>query len=158
MKKIANILLLVLTCGTLVGCQGQMNKQGSGTLIGGVAGGLLGSQFGGGSGKVAAAAVGAVAGALIGGHIGQSLDEYDKVMLQKTSHQALEFAPSGSSVAWNNPDSGNHGYVTPTKTIKDPNSGRYCREYTQTIVVGGQTEKASGRACRMPDGSWQIEN
>lgn len=154
MKKIANILLLVLACGTLLGCQGQMNKQGGGTLIGGVAGGLLGSQFGGGSGKVAAAAVGAVAGALIGGHIGQSLDEYDKVMLQKSSQQALEFTPSGSSVAWNNPDSGNHGTITPTKTVKQGNS--YCREYQQEIVVGGEVKKAYGKACRQADGQWKI--
>ncbi len=153
MKKIANILLLVLMCGALFGCQGQMNKQGGGTLIGGVAGGLLGSQFGGG-GKVAATAVGAIAGALIGNHIGQSLDKYDKVMLQKSSHQALEHAPSGSSVAWNNPDSGNHGTITPIKTVKQGN--QYCREYQQQIVVGGETKKAFGKACRQPDGQWKI--
>lgn len=34
--------------------------------------------------------------------------------------------------------------------------GRYCREYTHTVVVGGVRQSAYGHACREPDGSWQI--
>ena len=116
--------------------------------------GLLGSQFGGGEGKLVAVGVGALAGALIGGQIGKTMDEHDKLMLEKSSHQALEFSPSGSSVQWNNPDSGNHGYITPTKTFRE--GGQYCREYQQEIVVGGEKHKAFGKACRQADGHWKI--
>ncbi|MCZ6875908.1 MAG: hypothetical protein O7G88_20660 [bacterium] len=35
-------------------------------------------------------------------------------------------------------------------------SGQYCREYQQTVVIGGQEDRAFGTACRQPDGSWQI--
>jgi surface antigen len=35
-------------------------------------------------------------------------------------------------------------------------AGQYCREYQQTIVVGGQSQSAYGTACRQPDGSWKI--
>ncbi len=154
MKKIANLLLITIVSISMAACSGQMNKQGGGTLIGGLAGGLLGSQFGGGEGKLVAVGVGALAGALIGGQIGKTMDEYDKQMLQKSSHQALEFSPSGSSVAWNNPDSGNHGSITPTKTYRE--SGQQCREYQQEVVIGGQKQKAYGKACRQSDGQWKI--
>ena len=49
------------------------------------------------------------------------------------------------------------GTYTPVKTYQTDN-GQYCREFQQTITVGGQTESAYGTACRQPDGSWQIVN
>lgn len=33
----------------------------------------------------------------------------------------------------------------------------YCREYTQTFTVGGETQKGYGTACLQPDGSWEIQ-
>lgn len=154
-KFTSTIMAMLLALFFLSACSGEMNKQSTGTLIGGVAGGLLGSRFGKGEGQLVATGIGALAGALIGGQIGKNLDEYDKAMLEKSSQQALEFSPSGSSVEWRNPDSGNYGYVTPTKTFRT-NQGQYCREYTQEIIVGGQKQKAYGKACRQPDGNWQI--
>jgi surface antigen len=155
MKLIFKIVAIILAGTMLQACSGGMNKQGAGTLVGGVAGGLLGSRFGKGGGALAATGIGALAGALIGGQIGKSLDDNDKQILALSSQRALETAPSGSSIEWNNPDSGNHGYVTPTSTFKSDN-GQYCREYTQVINVGGKQEKAYGRACRKPDGHWEI--
>jgi hypothetical protein len=32
-----------------------------------------------------------------------------------------------------------------------------CREFTQTVVIGGQTRQAVGRACPQPDGTWRIQ-
>ncbi len=155
MKKIVNLLLVTTTILSLVACQGGgMNKQGGGTLIGGIAGGLLGSQFGGGEGRLVATGVGALAGAMIGGQIGKSMDEYDRQMLQKSSYQALEYSPSGSTVEWKNPDSGNRGSITPTKTFK--HDGQYCREYQQEVTIGGEKQKAYGKACRQKDGQWKI--
>ena len=83
------------------------------------------------------------------------MDEHDKLMLEKTSQQALENSATGSSVAWKNPDSGNHGYVVPTNTYKAQN-GRYCREYTQVVIIGGKKQEAYGKACRQPDGAWEV--
>ena len=149
------IIAIALIGFILQGCAGGMNKQGGGTLIGGLAGGLLGSQFGKGSGALVATGVGVLAGALIGGQIGTTMDDTDRRILEMRSQQALETTPAGSSVEWRNPDNGHYGYVTPTKTYR-ADSGEYCREYTQVIVVGGKEEKAYGRACRKPDGQWQI--
>jgi len=155
MKVISTIVIFAIAALMLQSCNGEMNKQGAGTLIGGATGALLGSRFGKGEGKLAATGIGAVAGALIGGQIGKTMDEYDRQMLERSSQQALEFSPAGSSVEWRNPDSGNHGSVTPTKTFRS-NGGQYCREYTQEVVIGGQKQKAYGKACRQPDGNWEI--
>lgn len=34
----------------------------------------------------------------------------------------------------------------------------YCREYTQSVVIGGMHQIAYGTACRQPDGSWRAVN
>jgi surface antigen len=64
-------------------------------------------------------------------------------------------APIGQTITWNNPDSGNHGTVTPTRDGTAAN-GQYCREYQQTVVIDGKSQSAYGTACRQPDGSWKI--
>jgi surface antigen len=146
---------LVGTSLLLAGCQpGYGPKEGGGTAIGAIAGGLIGSRFGGGSGRFATAALGAVAGGLIGSSIGRSMDQSDRLMAERTYMQTLETAPVGHPGQWRNPDSGNYGTITPTRTYEQ--AGRYCREYEQTINVGGRAERGYGTACRQPDGSWQI--
>ncbi len=137
------------------GCEGRGNKETGGTLVGGALGGLLGSQFGSGKGQLVGVALGALAGAWLGSEAGKSLDNADRAAMHRTSQSALETAKVGSTSNWSNPDSGNSGTITPTKTYQAP-SGEYCREYQQTVTVGGKTEQAYGTACRQPDGSWKI--
>lgn len=36
--------------------------------------------------------------------------------------------------------------------------GRYCREYTQQVLVGGRVQESYGTACMQPDGDWQLES
>ena len=121
-----------------------------GTVTGGVVGGLIGSQFGGGAGKVAAAAGGAMLGAILGGRIGQYMDRQDRLELTR----ALETAPTGRVISWNNPDNGNHYHVTPTRTYYV--SEQPCREYTTRAEIGGKSEQIYGKACRQGDGSWRV--
>jgi surface antigen len=37
-------------------------------------------------------------------------------------------------------------------------SNEYCREFQQTVVIGGEEEQAHGTACRQSNGSWRIVN
>jgi surface antigen len=153
MKKLSlQKLSLLFTSILFISC--TANKQGVGTGAGLLVGGLLGSQFGKGSGKVAATILGAGAGAFIGGAIGQDLDDHDKALMEKNAQNTLEKAHTNQTVAWQNPDNSNRGNFTPTKTYQE--QGRYCREYTQTVVVANKEQKAYGKACRMPDGNWSI--
>ncbi len=135
-------------------CAGQGEKQTVGTLGGAALGGLLGSQFGSGKGKLVATGAGVFIGALIGSEIGRSMDQVDRMKANQAINTAHS-APVGETITWNNPDSGHSGTVTP---IRDgtSSSGSYCREFQQTVTIGGQTEQAYGTACRQPDGSWQI--
>ena len=153
MQNILKIVLIMFVSVSLQSCQ-NMNKQGGGALLGTATGALLGAQFGKGGGKAAAVGIGAIAGALIGGSIGKSMDEQDRKLAELSSNKALEYSPSGSSVEWDNPDNGNHGTITPTKTYRE--EGRYCREYSQEVFIDGERQKAYGKACRQPDGTWKI--
>ena len=132
---------------------GRCNRDLVGGLLGGAAGGLLGAQIGKGKGRLAAVAAGTLLGFLVGNSIGRSMDEVD----QKCLEQSLEHAEDGQQITWNNPDSGAQYQITPTKTIEVA-EGRYCREYTTTATVGGKAETVYGRACRQPDGAWQIKS
>ncbi|MCH9011508.1 MAG: glycine zipper 2TM domain-containing protein [Proteobacteria bacterium] len=130
-------------------------KQTIGALGGAAAGGLLGAQMGKGSGKLAATAAGVLIGALIGSEIGRTMDEVDRMKAEQAYSQASN-APVGETIAWDNPNTGNYGSVTPIRE-GTKSSGEYCREFQQTVVIGGRQEDAYGVACRQPDGSWKIQ-
>jgi len=156
MKKFI-LTCVAVTSLALAGCQttdqwGQ--KQTIGTGAGALAGGLAGSQMGKGSGRLWATGAGALIGALIGSEVGASLDQADRMYMGQAQTSANS-APIGEAIAWNNPDSGNGGTIVP---VRDGTSsaGRYCREYQQTIVVGGQEQSGYGTACQQPDGSWEV--
>lgn len=153
-KFIIGVMALVV----LAGCTQQRgDKEILGTLLGAGGGAVLGSNVGKGKGNIAGIAIGTILGAYAGSEIGASLDRADLMFANQNAQNAFETLPSGKSSTWRNPDSGNSGAVTPTKTYQTSN-GQYCREYSQTINVGGQSEQAYGTACRQGDGTWQIIN
>jgi len=151
------LIIVAATVGLLAGCTatgGQ--KQTGGAVLGGLAGGLAGSQIGGGEGRLWATGAGVLLGALIGSEIGASLDRADQAALERNTRVAWEpSTPIGRPIVWDNPNNGNRVVVTPTRE-GSTNYGSYCREYQQTITVGGRTEEAYGTACQQPDGSWKI--
>ncbi len=132
------------------------NKKTGGAVIGAVAGGVLGSNVGGGKGQLVATGVGTLLGALVGSSIGQSLDRADMVYAQQANSRAHS-APIGETVSWTNPQTGNKGTVTPVNDYK-ATTGRYCREYQQTIYIDGQAQTGYGTACQNADGTWQVQN
>lgn len=146
--------LLPLAMIILAGCSAMGPKEAGGTLAGAGAGGLIGSQFGGGAGKGALAGLGVVLGGLAGSEVGKSLDRADQLAMAQVTQHALESSPSNQSSAWRNPDTGNYGSVTPLRSY-DSAQGP-CREFQQSVVVGGRSEQAYGTACRQADGSWRV--
>ncbi len=158
MKKFA-LAMMVCSMFALSGCetlQGTGNKQLIGAGSGAVLGGLLGSKVGNGSGQLWATGAGAIVGALVGSEIGKSLDKVDRMEMSNAVAEA-QTAPIGEPISWNNPESGNYGEVVATKDGYSA-SGSYCREFQQTVYIGGKEEAAYGTACQQPDGSWQIVN
>jgi surface antigen len=157
------VLPAVLVAGLATGsCQGGGGgggggsdfgpKTGIGAALGAAGGGLLGAAAGGSATGIAA---GVLLGGLVGGATGSVLDDRDKRTATNTTQQALESKPSGTTSTWRSPDTGNSGSVTPIRTYEASN-GQYCREYEQSVTIGGKPQKSHGTACRQPDGSWQL--
>jgi surface antigen len=147
---------LLATAVLVAGCQNGQDefgaKTGLGAALGAAGGGLLAAAAGGGGTGIAA---GVLLGGLAGGALGSTLDAQDRRLAAQNSQQALETVSSGTTTTWHNPDSGHSGTLTPTRTYQN-SSGQYCREYQQTITVGGKQEQSFGTACREPDGAWKI--
>jgi len=76
---------------------------------------------------------------------------------QERAHEAAQVrattAAVGETIVWN--QAGAAGSVTAvregTSTI-----GRTCREFQQTVTIGGRTEQAYGTACLQADGAWEV--
>ena len=66
---------------------------------------------------------------------------------------AATTAPIGAPIIWGDPYA--RGTVIATRDGWS-NAGRYCREFQQTVEIGGRMEQAYATACQQPDGSWQV--
>jgi surface antigen len=80
------------------------------------------------------------------------MDELDR----RRANSTLETTPTGSTVAWNNPDTGIGYKVTPTNTYEVASGP--CRDYTTEAVIDGRAEVVHGTACRQSDGTWHTTN
>jgi len=117
-----------------------------------VIGGVIGAQVGEGRGRTTAIIVGTIAGAMIGRHVGESMDDSDRMM----TAMVLNDCRTGKTTTWVNPDTGYRYSVTPTRTYEQ-DSGP-CREFQLDATVRGQTNQdVYGTACYQADGSWLVQ-
>ncbi len=145
------IVGIVSSMFALQGCETTSHAQ-QGEVIGAVIGGVVGAQVDGGDSRTAAIIIGTIAGAMIGRHIGQSMDDTDRMM----TAQSLNDSRTGESTTWVNPDTGYRYTVTPTRTFEE--SSGPCREFQLDATVGGQTDQnVYGTACLQADGSWLVQ-
>jgi len=164
-SALAFTLSLLITASTLTACTepngapgrgvengGALSKTDVGVAAGVVTGGIAGSFIGNGAGNVAAIIGGGLLGGILGGEIGASMDHADQAAYDRASQNAMD---SGRPRSWKNPNSGNHGTITPHERYVDE-QGNYCREYTQKITVDGKTHIGHGTACHEADGTWRI--
>ena len=159
MKKFSLLTLLVLLSGCAANVQTnstqQDPKESAGAISGMIIGGALANDMAGSSkNKSLATVLGAFVGGVIGQNIGAQLDERDRLLAGEAYNTALEYNATDKAAEWRNPDTGNYGRVIPVATYRQ--NGRYCREFTQEIFIGGEKQTGYGRACRQPDGSWEI--
>ena len=89
--------------------------------------------------------------------IGASLDWTGRLYSARTPQASPETRPNGMPSGRRNPETGNAGAITPTRTCGSA-TGEYCREYREDITVRGRTAQAQGSACHIPDGLWRVEN
>ena len=151
-------LFIAALAGVGAGCAPMSENETAGTIIGGVAGAVVGNKFGKGSGRTAATALGAVIGATVGRNVGKSLDATSRERAGAATERALDTAGIGESITWENPANEGgpaHGSATITRQGND-RKGRTCREFQQTVIIGGREEQSYGTACRDDNGDWQI--
>ena len=148
---VKKIVVAALSASMLSACAGMGEKETAGTVIGAGTGAVVGAQVGGGEGRI----VGVAIGTLLGGEIGRSMDRADQLAAQRAYEQA-QTAPMGEPITWQNPDNGHYGSVTPVREGTHDQTGEYCREFQQTVTIGGREQDAYGIACQQPDGSWRI--
>ncbi len=147
-------ILAILLAFVLAGC--ETTQPGKKATIGGLGGATVGGLLAAGFGASPVAIAGSVIlGGLVGGAIGDRMDAADKRHANEATARALETAPVGQSVAWQNPDNRHAGSITPTQTYQTAN-GQYCREYQQAVTIDGKQQQSYGTACRQADGSWKI--
>lgn len=77
----------------------------------------------------------------------QAQREYEDAQIRATE------ADVGERIYWDTDDA--YGYVVTTREGRNQ-SGLPCREFQQSITVGGKSEEAYGTACLQPDGAWKI--
>ena len=126
------LLLLILAISGCASDSGSSSQTGQWisahekTLIGGLgaatAGGLIGAAFHAGPAGVIG---GALLGGLLGAAVGDRMDAADKREQAQAAQKALETTPSGKSVAWRNPDTGNNGTVTPDSKPQGRRGGKH---------------------------------
>ena len=146
MKKPNSILLTLAVAALAAGCA---TKEEFGTLIGASTGALLGSTLGRGpAGHAAGMLGGALVGGFIGNRIGASMDAEDRGA-QRRPNMGLRTRRTGQ---WRTP-SGHYGYIEPRPIYYYRDMP--CREFSQTVFIGGRPETMIGRACRGPDGVWR---
>lgn len=152
----SGIFLMLAPVLLLGGCDSYGHKEGIGTLAGAALGAWAGSAVSHrGAGGVVAVATGTVIGGIIGNQIGKGLDKADRLEMERAQYRTLEYGRSGERNTWHNPDSGHSGSYEARPAYKT-SDGAYCREFTQTVDIGGRKEEAFGKACRQPDGAWKI--
>jgi len=80
--------------------------------------------------------------------------EEDWALLRKTAREALENGKDGIKAAWDNPNTGNSGSITPLNTMKRESG--VCRKTRFFNSAEGLTAIQIHVLCKQPDGKWKI--
>ena len=81
------------------------------------------------------------------------LDDADTRSAATTVQRTLETAADGEARSWRNPASGHAGSVRPLATYVS-DTGMFCRNYEETLDLGGGAASFRHDACRGADGHW----
>ena len=83
----------------------------------------------------------------------QSLADSDVQLASRSMQSTLERAPDGATRSWVNEQTGHRGSLTPTRTYVNE-SGSFCREYREELVIGADSGSFRQSACRDENARW----
>ena len=127
----------------------------AGVIVGALIGGLLGHTASGG--RTGATVAGVVVGGALGAALTSNLDCEDRSYAYKTYYDGFNAGRAYRNYSWRNPSNNHRGTFRVGRYYNDPDGFR-CATYSQTVYIGSQRHRASGNACRQPDGTWAIVN
>jgi surface antigen len=81
------------------------------------------------------------------------LSEKERTEAASAQFQALQFGRTGAPRSWSG-DRGASGNVVVGPPVNV--NALYCRDFTHTVVAGGQNYVKKGMACRELDGRWGV--
>lgn len=91
------------------------------------------------------------------------LTSADLAMMRELVREQLTGKPNGTTLDWNNPQSGNFGSVTLLATFRS--AGRDCRRVRYAVRPAASSQTAASRThtyvltnCRLADGSWRLDS
>ncbi|MAU99119.1 MAG: hypothetical protein CMP81_25090 [Fulvimarina sp.] len=116
----------------------------------------LSGCLGFGASTTTQSAISSGAVALGGGLVGQTafaaqMPDAAKTKAVEAEFQALQFSPAGEPVQWT--EDGYRGEVVPTQLYRV--GSQDCRAYSHVLTAGANPVKASGVACKTPNGLWK---
>lgn len=83
--------------------------------------------------------------------------ESDLVFARAAASEVLGRGGKDASTAWENPQSGARGTVTPIASAYSSQDGRTCRDFLASYVHAGSESWLQGEACRMGrGGKWEV--
>jgi surface antigen len=82
--------------------------------------------------------------------------EGDLVYARAAATDVLARGGKDASIAWQNPQTGAGGNITPLATAYSE-GGLPCRDFLASYVRGGSQEWLQGAACRTAAGAWEVK-
>lgn len=83
--------------------------------------------------------------------------ESDLAFARNAASDVLTRGDKDSSQAWENPETGARGSVTPLSQAYGAEDGRTCRDFLASYVNGHTESWLQGAACRAGRGRWEIQ-
>ncbi|WP_210398208.1 RT0821/Lpp0805 family surface protein [Motiliproteus sediminis] len=77
------------------------------------------------------------------------------VVVDATLNHTLETQMSGTTVEWQDEQTGLAGTITPVRTFKTE-QGKFCREFLERQLIKEQWQEQRGIACREGKEEWQV--
>jgi surface antigen len=83
--------------------------------------------------------------------------ETDLAYARAVATDALAHGGKGSSVPWQNPNTGAGGNITPLASAR-VEDGQSCRGFLASYVHGESQDWLEGSACRTAQGNWEVKS
>lgn len=87
----------------------------------------------------------------------QKMTDKDAELAGIAMKVSLSKARDNERRGWKNNQTQTTGSITPLRSYSG-GDGRNCRDYRETLTIGGSTASRDATACKQPDGSWTAQD